>query len=161
MARFVARLAAVALLAAATLAPATANEARPVGGDPALERRAMDLAQQLRCLVCQNQTIADSNADLANDLRNQIRRMLAQGASDDEVRDYMTARYGDFVLYNPPLRATTALLWFGPVLLLGGGLVALFVVLRRRRALPDTDGPSEDEERRALELLRDEEEGKA
>ena len=149
---------------AALLLPAavavSANEAQPVGGDPVIEQRTMDLAQQLRCLVCQNQTIADSNADLANDLRNQIRRMLAQGATDDEVRDYMTVRYGDFVLYKPPLRPATVLLWFGPALLLVGGFALLVRTVRRRAVLGDEAGPTEDEERRALALLADEEEGR-
>ena len=90
------------------------------------------ITAELRCLVCQNQTIADSNAPLAVDLRRETRELLKQGKSDAEVVDYMTARYGDFVLYRPPLRATTALLWFGPALLLLGGGTVLVVVLRRR-----------------------------
>ena len=90
---------------------------------------------ELRCLVCQNQTIADSHADLAVDLRNQIREMLRQGQSERQIIDYMTARYGDFVLYRPPLKVNTALLWFGPALLLVGGLATLFIVLRRRSRL--------------------------
>jgi cytochrome c-type biogenesis protein CcmH len=162
MSRALAAIAVVmALLIAAGLGGgAAAKEAQPVGADPAIERRAMDLAQQLRCLVCQNQTIADSNADLANDLRQKIRQLLAQGASDDQVRDYMTARYGDFVLYRPPLRPVTLLLWFGPVVLLGGGLAALFIVLRRRALLLDDADPGDDDERRALELLAQDEEGR-
>ena len=86
--------------------------------DPALEARVMVIAEELRCLVCQNQTIADSHADLAVDLRNQIRDMLAKGQSPDQVRDYMTQRYGDFVLYRPPLKTSTVLLWAGPAVLL-------------------------------------------
>lgn len=152
-------LAIVLVVAGLVSGGAVAKEAQPVG-DPAIERRAMDLAQQLRCLVCQNQTIADSNADLANDLRQQIRQMLSQGASDDQVRDYMTARYGDFVLYRPPLRPVTLLLWFGPALLLGGGLAALFIVLRRRALLLDDAGPGAEDERRALDLLAQDEEGR-
>lgn len=156
----IAVVAAVLVVAGLAGGGAVAKEAQPVGADPAIERRAMDLAQQLRCLVCQNQTIADSNADLANDLRQQIRQLLAQGASDDQVRDYMTARYGDFVLYRPPLRPVTLLLWFGPVLLLGGGLAALFIVLRRRALLLDDADPGGDDDRRALELLAQDEEGR-
>ncbi len=97
----------------------------------------MDIAAELRCLVCQNQTIADSHAELAIDLRNQVRDMLRKGQSREQIVEYMTARYGDFVLYRPPLKQTTALLWFGPGLLLLGGIVTLVVVLRRRARLPE------------------------
>jgi cytochrome c-type biogenesis protein CcmH len=109
-----------------------AKEAVPAAEDPVLEARMMRIAAELRCLVCQNQTIADSHAGLAIDLRNQVREMLARGQDDKQIIDYMTARYGDFVLYRPPLKSTTALLWFGPAALLLGGLITLFFVLRRR-----------------------------
>jgi cytochrome c-type biogenesis protein CcmH len=124
----------IALLAALPLW-AGANEAAPAAADPVLEARMLRLAGELRCLVCQNQTIADSHAGLAVDLRNQVREMLARGDSDAQIIDYMTARYGDFVLYRPPLKPETALLWFGPGLLLVAGLVVLLVVLRRRTRL--------------------------
>jgi cytochrome c-type biogenesis protein CcmH len=124
------------------LAPATAKDAVPVATDPALEARVMSLAVELRCLVCQNQTIADSHADLAVDLRNQIRTMIVQGQSDDQIRKYMTDRYGDFVLYKPPFKPATALLWVGPPMLLVCALAALFLMLRRRmRASPDDFDP--------------------
>ena len=123
-----------ALLAACALG-ATAKEAAPAVEDPALEARVMAIAIELRCLVCQNQTIADSNADLAVDLRNQVREMLRQGKGQREIIDYMTARYGDFVLYRPPVRGTTALLWFGPLVFLAAGIVILWLVLRRRSRL--------------------------
>src|SRR6476659_4601900 len=119
----------VALLGAVALAFALmsgvgAKEAAPEAADPALEARMVRIASELRCLVCQNQTIADSNAALAVDLRREARALLKQGKSDDVVVAYMTARYGDFVLYRPPLKATTMLLWFGPaVMLLGGAAV--------------------------------------
>jgi cytochrome c-type biogenesis protein CcmH len=129
------RALALAMLAALVLAPAAAKDAPPAAADPALEARLWEIAIELRCLVCQNQTIADSNADLAVDLRNQVREMLRQGKSDREIIDYMTARYGDFVLYRPPVRTTTALLWFGPLVFLVGGLVILVLVLRRRSRL--------------------------
>jgi cytochrome c-type biogenesis protein CcmH len=122
----------VALLLAATAMGAAAKEAVPEAADPALEARMTRITSELRCLVCQNQTIADSSADLAADLRRQTRELLQQGKSDQEIVAYMTARYGDFVLYRPPLRATTALLWFGPALMLIGGAAALVLVLRRR-----------------------------
>ena len=109
-----------------------AKEAEPAAEDPVLEARVMRIAAELRCLVCQNQTIADSSAGLAVDLRNQVREMLARGDNDKQIIDFMTARYGDFVLYRPPLKSTTALLWFGPAAFLLGGVITLFFVLRRR-----------------------------
>ncbi len=124
--------------------PLRAREAAPATADPVLEARVMRVASELRCLVCQNETIAASHADLAVDLRNQVRDMLREGRSEREVYDYMTARYGDFVLYRPPLKSTTAVLWFGPALLLGGGLIALWVVLRRRSRLPADQFDADD-----------------
>jgi cytochrome c-type biogenesis protein CcmH len=126
---------------------ALAKEAAPAADDPVLEARVMRIAAELRCLVCQNQTIADSHADLAQDLRRQVREMIQQGRSDAEILEFMTARYGDFVLYRPPVKGTTLLLWFGPVLLLGGGFVVLMIVLRRRSKLPpDAFEPDSEEE---------------
>jgi len=134
-----------ALLAAAVLG-VPAKEATPVAEDPALEARMQAIAVELRCLVCQNQTIADSNADLAVDLRNQVKQMLREGKSQREIIDYMTARYGDFVLYRPPVKGTTMLLWFGPVLALLVGLAALVLVLRRRsQRAPEDFDPDEPE----------------
>jgi len=115
-----------ALCAALLLAvPAWSGEARPVASDPALEARVNRIAAELRCLVCQNQSLADSHADLAIDLKNQVREQLRAGRSDAEVVDYMTDRYGDFVRYRPALKPQTLLLWGGPLLLLltGGGLL--------------------------------------
>jgi cytochrome c-type biogenesis protein CcmH len=109
-----------------------ANSA-PAADDPQLNERVMELAANLRCLVCQNQTIADSPAELAVDLKKQIREKMKQGMSDREIIDYMVARYGDFVLYRPPLKGSTILLWFGPLLFLAAGLAALFYRLARRR----------------------------
>ena len=136
----------VASLAVSGLAHA--KEAEPVAANPAMEAKMMELAAELRCLVCQNQTIADSHADLAVDLRNQIRDMLGKGQSPDQIRDYMTQRYGDFVLYKPPFKPTTALLWVGPPVLLLVALLALFLTLRgRQRARPEDfepDTPDDD-----------------
>ncbi len=130
--RFVAR----SLIAAILLVSiAHAKEAVPEAQDPALEARMVHVTSELRCLVCQNQTIADSHADLAVDLRRQVREQLTAGRSDAEIIDYMTARYGDFVLYRPPFKAITVLLWLGPALMLGGGLLVLAIVLRRRSRL--------------------------
>jgi cytochrome c-type biogenesis protein CcmH len=118
-------------------AAANAAEARTVAADPQLEARMMAVASELRCLVCQNQTVADSHSELASDLRQQIREQLVAGRSEDQVRQFMTERYGDFVLYNPPFATRTALLWFGPALLLLGSLVGLGWTLRRRQRLAD------------------------
>jgi cytochrome c-type biogenesis protein CcmH len=138
------------LLAAAALLPVSvvsAAEAPTVAADPALEARVMEIAAELRCLVCQNQTIADSHAELAEDLRNQVREMLRKGQSRQEIVSYMTARYGDFVLYRPPLKETTALLWFGPAALLIGGVAVLVMVLRKRsRMAPEQFEPDEPED---------------
>ena len=112
-----------------------AREALPEAADPALEARMVKIASELRCLVCQNQTIADSHADLAVDLRREVREQLKRGKSDREIIDYMTARYGDFVLYRPPFKATTVLLWLGPALMLVLGAIVLTLVLRRRNRM--------------------------
>jgi cytochrome c-type biogenesis protein CcmH len=124
-----------------------AAEAVPAAADPVLEARMLHIATELRCLVCQNQTIADSHADLAVDLRQQVREMLQKGQSDQQILDFMTERYGDFVLYRPPLKSTTVLLWVGPGVLLVLGLSALVLVLRRRSRMPaDRFDPDEPED---------------
>ena len=133
-------------MAATAATAAMAAEAPTVAADPVLEAKVMAIAAELRCLVCQNQTIADSSAGLAVDLRNQVRDMLRQGKSRQQIVSYMTDRYGDFVLYRPPLKESTALLWFGPAALLLGGLVMLVWVLRRRNRLaPEAFEPEEDD----------------
>ena len=124
-----------ALLLTLAVGTTLAKDAAPAVEDPVLEKRMQAIALELRCLVCQNQTIADSNADLAVDLRRQVRDMLREGKSEREIIDYMTARYGDFVLYRPPVKTSTALLWFGPAALLVGGVAVLWLVLRRRSRL--------------------------
>ena len=135
-------------------APAVlAGEARPVVEDPVLEKRVMSLAEELRCLVCQNQSLADSNAGLAVDLRNQVREKMKQGKKQrGDRRVHGRARYGDFVLYRPPVKATTLLLWFGPLLLLLCGLGALFYGLARRQT-DKTAELSESDRARAASLL--------
>ena len=133
---------------------AVAKEAQPVADDPALEKRLMELSQQLRCLVCQNETLADSQADLAADLRRQIKDMMKQGKSDQEIIAFLTERYGDFVLYKPPVKPTTYLLWYGPFFLLGGGLLALFRYLKQRRGLIEEHALTPEERKRAEEILR-------
>jgi cytochrome c-type biogenesis protein CcmH len=130
-----------------------AQNAQPLPEDPLTNKRAMHLAEELRCLVCQNQTIADSNAELAVDLRRQIREQIAQGRNDAQIIDYMVQRYGDFVLYRPPLKATTLLLWGGPLLLLLLGLGMLVRLVRQRRDAPDVAPLTAEERARAEALL--------
>jgi cytochrome c-type biogenesis protein CcmH len=113
----------------------------PVSEDPELEKRVMALAEELRCLVCQNQTLADSHAALAIDLKNRIRELLREGKTEREVLDFMVQRYGDFVLYRPPLRATTALLWAGPFILLVLGVTGWIVWMRKSKT-PEAEGTS-------------------
>ncbi len=141
--------------------PAYANEAAPAAEDPALEQRVMRLTSELRCLVCQNQSLADSHADLAIDLRNQVRSQMQAGRSDAEIREFMVARYGDFVLYRPPLKSTTALLWAGPFVLLAGGGLALGFYLRRRRVRLSESALTPEQIARAQALLRGGKEGEA
>jgi cytochrome c-type biogenesis protein CcmH len=130
-----------------------AEEARPIADDPVLEERVMNLSRELRCLVCQNETLADSRADLAVDLRNQVREQMKAGKSDEEIITFLTARYGDFVLYRPRIRPATYLLWFGPFVLLLGGLLILFRYVKRRREVIVEAPLSDDERKRAESLL--------
>jgi len=138
---------------------AGAQTAQPTPNDPVANKRAVQLAEELRCLVCQNQTIADSNAELAVDLRRQIREQIAQGRSDGQIVDYMVERYGDFVLYRPPVKASTWFLWLGPFVLLLAGLAFFFFKLkqRQRRLLAAPQGLDEDEHKRAQALLASDE----
>jgi cytochrome c-type biogenesis protein CcmH len=123
-----------------------AKEAVPAAADAVLEARMLRVTAELRCLVCQNQTIADSHSGLAEDLRREVRDQLQRGASEEQVVQYMSDRYGDFVRYRPPFKASTALLWAGPALLFAIGLTALTLVLRRRSKLaPDRFEPDEGE----------------
>jgi cytochrome c-type biogenesis protein CcmH len=152
------RFAQVLFVASSLVAlPAQAGEAAPAAEDPVLEKRVTQLSELLRCLVCQNQTIADSHAELAIDLKNQIREKMKAGESDKQIVDYMVARYGDFVLYKPPVKATTVILWVGPFVLLLGGLGFVFVKVRQRLRLAQAGEALTDEEhRRASALLQDE-----
>jgi cytochrome c-type biogenesis protein CcmH len=144
-----------AVLAAALAVPvaATAKDAVPTAQDPVAAARAVDLAEQLRCLVCQNQSIAESNAELAVDLRRQIDEQIAAGRTDRQILDFMTERYGDFVLYRPPFKAATAVLWLGPALLLVLGFFILRRVLRDRGRLAAVRPLTDAERRRADALL--------
>jgi cytochrome c-type biogenesis protein CcmH len=144
-------LALIALLWSAP--PIWAGEARPLADNPAVEERLKHLAVELRCLVCQNQTLADSNAPLAEDLRREVRDMIVKGMSDKEIIEFLVSRYGDFVLYRPPLKTTTTLLWVGPFVLLVGGGIALVVTLKRRGKKVADAAITEEEHRRVEQLL--------
>lgn len=126
----------------------------PVKGDAALEERLHRLSQELRCLVCQNETLADSRADLAEDLRDEIREQMKAGKSDKEIIAFLTDRYGQFILYKPQVTPTTYLLWFGPFLLLLAGLAVLFYYIKQRRDLIAEQPLTSDERKRAEEMLR-------
>ena len=144
-------------LALAVLAgPVAADEAQPTLNDPVAAKREVELAKQLRCLVCQNETIADSRAGLAVDLRNKLREQMAAGKSDAEIIAFMTERYGDFVLYRPPLKATTVLLWVGPFLLLALGILIGWRVVRARTRAARPEPLSTADRERAERLLRGE-----
>jgi cytochrome c-type biogenesis protein CcmH len=151
------RLAILLLAAALAVMAARAADAPEVAEDPALEKRVNDIGLELRCLVCQNQTIADSHAGLAVDLKNQIREQLKAGKSDRQILDFMVERYGDFVLYKPPMKATTILLWVGPFALMAIGLgVAALIVRRRRSPAAATPHLTEEQRRQAARMLADE-----
>ncbi len=138
----------------ATAAPAAGNTAQPTLDDPVASKREYQLSLKLRCLVCQNQSIAESDAGLAVDLRNQVREQVAAGKSDTEIINFMTTRYGDFVLYSPPVKNTTLLLWYGPLLLLLIGATVAWRVVRARKIIPAQAPLTDSERARAAELLK-------
>jgi cytochrome c-type biogenesis protein CcmH len=131
-----------------------AKEAIPTAEDPVLEKRLMELSENLRCLVCQNETIAESRADFSNDMRREIREQMKANKSDEEIIEFLVARYGDFVLYNPPFKPTTILLWFGPLILFISGVTALMLYLRRRRTQIEEKPLSESERLQAENLMK-------
>ena len=143
----------IALLLALSTLQVQAKEAVPLAQDEATEKRLVEISSELRCLVCQNESLSASHAELANDLRREIRTLIKDGKSDSEIMDFMVSRYGDFVRYRPPLKGSTVLLWFGPALLLAGGLGALLLTLRRRNAAQGATALSADELRQAERLL--------
>lgn len=151
------RLLVVLLLAVASLGHpgAHAGEATPLAEDEVTEKRLIAISSELRCLVCQNESLAGSQAELANDLRREIRTLIRDGQSDGEIMEFMVSRYGDFVRYRPPLKATTLLLWFGPGLLFVVGLAALLRYLRRRNQTISDAPLTTDEQDRAEALLQD------
>ncbi len=138
------------------IATAGAEEAKPLAQDPAVEKRLLDISSEMRCLVCQNETIAASQADLAKDLREEIREQIIKGKTDKEITDYMVARYGDFIRYRPPVKPTTWALWFGPFLLLLGAVALLVNTLKKHVARRSDEPPlSVDEKQKIEALLRD------
>lgn len=146
----------LALFAAACLAfPLHAKDAEPLADDPVVEQRLVNIAGELRCLVCQNESLAGSQADLAKDLRREVRGLIKEGKSDDEVKDFLVSRYGDFVLYRPQIKPETYLLWGGPFVLLAAGIAGLIRFLRRRERQLEETPLSETERQRAEALLKE------
>ena len=133
-----------------------AGEAQDLAADPVLEKRMIGLAEKLRCLVCQNESLASSHAELAEDLRREVREQMGKGKSDQEIIDYLVSKYGDFVLYEPPMKSYTLLLWFGPfaLLLIGGG-VLVFQLRKRRETVPEVTLSAEAQQRAAALLNND------
>jgi len=124
----------LAAICALGLGSAIANEAAPLADDPVTEQRLISISEEMRCLVCQNESLAGSRSDLANDLRREIRTLIKEGKSDDQIRNFMVERYGDFVLYRPPVKPITWLLWIGPFVILAIGIAGLLTYLRRRNS---------------------------
>jgi cytochrome c-type biogenesis protein CcmH len=143
------------LLVAFLSASPMAKEAAPLAADEAIEKRLVVLAEELRCLVCQNESLAGSRADLAEDLRREVRKLMKEGKTDAEVKEFLVSRYGDFVLYRPPVKPTTWLLWAGPFALLAIGVAVLVVYLRRRNRTVRDVALNDDDVKRAEELLKE------
>jgi cytochrome c-type biogenesis protein CcmH len=137
------------------LNPAFAKDALPLADDPVTEQRLIVISEEMRCLVCQNESLAGSRSDLANDLRKEIRILIKEGKTDAQIRSFMVERYGDFVLYRPPIKPTTWLLWIGPFVILLGGIISLIVYLRRRNQGIPSATLSAEENRRIDTLLKD------
>ena len=146
-------LSAIVLACAANIA--SAKDAAPLADDPVTEQRLIAISEEMRCLVCQNESLAGSRSDLANDLRREIRVLIVGGKSDEQIRNFMVERYGDFVLYRPPVKPITWLLWIGPFVILLAGIIGLMIYLRRRnQSVPSTMLSAEDN-RRIDALLQD------
>lgn len=142
------------------LAPAYANEAVPLAEDPVVEQRLITIAEELRCLVCQNESLAGSRAELANDLRREVRSLITAGKSDAEIKEFLVSRYGDFVLYKPPVKPSTWLLWFGPLLLLLGAVWLLIRTIRQTQNNANTEVLDDTKRARAQALLQETETSK-
>jgi cytochrome c-type biogenesis protein CcmH len=142
-------------LASLLVIVAQSREASPLSDDPKVEARMMAISEELRCLVCQNETLAASRAELADDLRKEVRRLIKDNKTDQEIKDYLVSRYGDFVLYRPPVKPTTWLLWFGPFVLLAAGVAALIIFLRRRGQVAAALPLSSEDKNRADSILNE------
>ena len=132
-----------------------AKDAMPLADDPVIEQRLIVISEEMRCLVCQNESLAGSRSDLANDLRREIRNLIKEGKTDDQIRSFMVERYGDFVLYRPPVKPITWFLWIGPFVILLVGIIGLMVYLRRRNQSVQINKLSEADNRRIDALLKD------
>ena len=141
------------LISILVLSACTTNGVNAQPNGTQTEQRIRQLSEKLRCLVCQNQSLADSNAELAQDLRQQLREQVTAGHSDDQIFDYLVQRYGDFVLYEPPFKAITVLLWVGPFVLLGAAALVLVAILRRRRSIPEEPALGPDDKRLVERVL--------
>lgn len=145
------------MLALMACSPSWGKEAALLADDPVTEQRLIAISEEMRCLVCQNESLAGSRSDLANDLRRELRTLIKQGKTDAEIREFMVSRYGDFVLYRPPVKSTTLMLWVGPFVLMFAGVIALFVYMRRRNRDITEVVLSDDERHRAEALLKESE----
>jgi cytochrome c-type biogenesis protein CcmH len=141
------------ILCALSFSSSFAKDATPLADDPVTEQRLISISEEMRCLVCQNESLAGSRSDLANDLRREIRTLIKEGKSDDQIRNFMVERYGDFVLYRPPVKPITWLLWIGPFIILLIGIAVLFTYLRRRNSAVTTIALSDDDNKRIDALL--------
>ena len=131
-----------------------ANDAAPLADDPVTEQRLISISEEMRCLVCQNESLSGSRSDLANDLRREIRTLIREGKSDEQIRNFMVERYGDFVLYRPPVKPITWLLWIGPFVILIAGIAVLLTYLRRRNTIAPIKTLSAEENQKIDALLR-------
>ena len=132
---------------------ASAKDAVPLADDPVTEQRLISISEEMRCLVCQNESLAGSRSDLANDLRAEIRSLIRDGKTDDQIRSFMVERYGDFVLYRPPVKPLTWLLWIGPFVILAFGIAGLLTYLRRRNTLVTSKTLTADDNKKIDDLL--------
>ena len=151
---FAAWLASVASALLLTVTPMSAREAAPLAEDPAVEARLIEISQELRCLECQNESLASSRAELADDLRREVRELIREEKSDEEIKAFLVSRYGDFVLYRPEVKPLTWVLWFGPFILLLVGVLVLVRYVRQRRTQVTVTALSDEERRRAQDLLK-------
>jgi cytochrome c-type biogenesis protein CcmH len=143
------------LLLALAFATANAKEAAPLAEDPVVEQRLIEISEEMRCLVCQNESLAGSRAELAMDLRRELRTLIRAGKSDEQIREFMVSRYGDFVLYRPRIKPETWLLWAGPFILMIAAVIVLVVYLRRRNRAIGNPQLSDEEKQRADTLLKE------